>query len=192
MNAAKLQRRRVKPYFWKVMDASERQAAIQTRRIELRFARLRQTSFRFRVRGRLQARFFTSICPMNSGQCSIEHLSIVLSHQTETATGAILFDRFSASQRATLVAITHAMMNTSIVDAKGRDETVVTLGLVGEMTDVHGENQSSPSDQQFQLFARLMPMPCGSCARRKTSRLGRTMSFIPVNHFRSGRCGGLQ
>jgi hypothetical protein len=49
---------------------------------------------------------------------------------TETATGAILFDRFSASQRATFVAITHAMMNTSIVDAKGRDETVDALGLV--------------------------------------------------------------
>ena len=49
------------------------------------------------------------------------------------------------------------MMNTSIVDAKGRDETVDALGLVEEMTGVHGENQSSPSDQQFQLFARLMP-----------------------------------
>ena len=59
-----------------------------------RFARLRQ----LRVRGCLQTRcpskcgrncsnplwstgFFTRICPKNSGQCSIEHLSIVLSHQ---------------------------------------------------------------------------------------------------------------
>jgi len=82
------------------------------------------------------------------------------------------------------------MMNTSIVDAKGRDKTVDALGLVEEMTDVHGENQSSPGDQQFQLFARLMP--CGACARRKTLRLGRTISFIPVIHFRSGRRGGLR
>src|SRR5439155_9011767 len=58
---------------------------------------------------------------------------------TETATGAILFDRFSASQRATFVAITHAIMNTSIVDAKGRNDTVDAPGLVEELPEVHGE-----------------------------------------------------
>ena len=96
---------------------------------------------------------------------------------TETATGAILFDRFSASQRATFVAITHAMMNTSIVDAKGRNETVDALGLVEEMTDVHGENQSSPSDQQFQLFARLLPDALRRLRAAKNFEIGENHVF---------------
>ncbi len=89
---------------------------------------------------------------------------------TETATGAILFERFSASQRATFVAITHAMMNTSIVDRNSRDEIVDALGLVEEMTDVHGENQSSPSDQNFNSSRAWALMRCGVCARRRTLR----------------------
>jgi len=96
---------------------------------------------------------------------------------TETATGAILFDRFSASQRATFVAITHAMMNTSIVDRKGRDETVDALGLVEEMTDVHGENQSSPSDQQFQLFARPLPDALRRLRAAKNFEIGENHVF---------------
>jgi len=102
---------------------------------------------------------------------------------TETPTGAILFDRFSASQRATFVAITHAMMNTSIVDAKGRDETVDALGLVEEMTDVHGENQSSPSDQQFQLFARLMPDALRRLRTAKNFEIGENHVFHPGYPF---------
>src|SRR5436189_4213592 len=102
MNAAKLQRRCVKPYFWTVTEVSGREAVIQAQGIQLRFARLRQTSFRLPVRRRLEARcpskgarncsnplwstgFFTRICPTNSGQCSMEHLSIVLSHQRKLA-----------------------------------------------------------------------------------------------------------
>ena len=96
---------------------------------------------------------------------------------TETATGAILFDRFSASQRATFVAITHAMMNTSIVDAKGRNETVDALGLVEGMTDVHGENQTSPSDQQFQLFARLLPDALRRLRAAKNFEIGENHVF---------------
>jgi hypothetical protein len=98
---------------------------------------------------------------------------------TETATAAVLFDRFSASQRATFVAITHALMNTSIVDAKGRDETVDALGLVEEMTDVHGENQSSPSDQQFQLFARLMPDALPRLRAANNFEIGENRVFHP-------------
>jgi len=102
---------------------------------------------------------------------------------TETATGATLFDRFSASQRATFVAIAHAMMNTSIVDAKGRYETVDALGLVEEMTDVRGENQSSPSDQQFQLFARLVPDALRRLRAAKNSEMGENHVFHPGYPF---------
>jgi hypothetical protein len=102
---------------------------------------------------------------------------------TETATGAILFDRLSASQRATFVAITHAMMNTSIVDAKGRDETVDALGLVEEMAAVHGENQSSPGDQQFQLFTRLVPGALRRLRAAKNFEIGENHVFHPGYPF---------
>jgi hypothetical protein len=75
----------------------------------------------------------------------------------ESAAGAILFDRFDASQRSTFVAATHAMLNTVITDENSGGETSDVLSLVEEMTDVHGENQSLPSDLQFQVFVRLVP-----------------------------------
>jgi len=75
------------------------------------------------------------------------------------------------------------MMNTAIVDAKGRDETVDALGLVEEVTDVRGENQSSPSDQQFQLFARLMPDALRRLRAAKNFEIGENHVFHPGYPF---------
>jgi len=69
------------------------------------------------------------------------------------------------------------MMNTAIVDAKGRDETVDALGLVEEVTAGRGENQSSPSDQQFQLFARLMPDALRRLSAAKDFEIGENHVF---------------
>src|SRR5262249_50661120 len=71
--------------------------------------------------------------------------------------GTFLFERFDASQRATFVAVTHAMLNTPIPDLTAGGETSHTLALVEELTDVHGGNPAWPSDEQYQVYVRLFP-----------------------------------
>jgi hypothetical protein len=107
--------------------------------------------------------------PTNSGQCSDTASFNCADSATESAAGAILFDRFGASQRATFVAITHAMMNTAIVDANGRDETVDALGLVEEMTDVRGERLRDWGEPCLSSWLSIF-VPAGAAVYSKRTR----------------------
>jgi hypothetical protein len=69
---------------------------------------------------------------------------------------ASVFVRWNASQRATFVAITHALLHTLLTGRDGK-ELGNALGLIEDVIDIQGENHSQPSDQQFQLIVRLTP-----------------------------------
>jgi hypothetical protein len=70
---------------------------------------------------------------------------------------ASVFGQFNVSQRATFVSITHAMLNTHLVDREDGKDLGDVLQLIEGMLDLRGENIALPSDQQFQLIARLAP-----------------------------------
>jgi len=69
---------------------------------------------------------------------------------------ASIFGQLNASQRATFVGITHALMHTSLTDRQG-GELGDALSLVQELIDIQGENNTWPSDHQFQIIVRLAP-----------------------------------
>src|SRR2546426_6973354 len=68
-----------------------------------------------------------------------------------------VFGQLNASQRGTFVAITHAMLNTSLVDREQGKELGDAFQLIEELLDIQGENLELPSDHQFQLIVRLAP-----------------------------------
>jgi hypothetical protein len=68
-----------------------------------------------------------------------------------------VFGQWNASQRATFVGITHAMLNTQLMDSRDGKELGDALQLVEELLDIYGENSALPSDKQFQLIVRLTP-----------------------------------
>jgi len=74
-----------------------------------------------------------------------------------TSLAASVFGQFNASQRATFVGTTHALLNTVIVDRQSGEELGNALQLVEELVDIWGENNVLPSDKQFQLIVRLTP-----------------------------------
>lgn len=66
-----------------------------------------------------------------------------------------VFGRWNASQRATFVGITHALLNTRLIDSRDGMDLGSALGLIQELIDIQGENSMLSSDQQFQLIVRL-------------------------------------
>lgn len=70
---------------------------------------------------------------------------------------ASFFAQFNASQRATFIGVTHAMLNTQLADGGDADQIENALQLVEEVLDVEGESTALPSDQQFQMIVRLTP-----------------------------------
>ena len=93
------------------------------------------------------------------GHCGVaaDRLSLVAS----------VFGQFNASQRATFVGVTHALLNTSLTDGATEEPLGDALELIEELVDIQGENDALPSDQQFQLIVRLVPG-----AREKLERSG--------------------
>jgi hypothetical protein len=89
---------------------------------------------------------------------------------------ASAFGRLNASERATFVGITHAMLNTRLLNRESGREMGSALQLVEELLDIHGENSSQPSDHQFQLIVRPVP--------DALQRLQRAASFeVGENHI---------
>lgn len=78
---------------------------------------------------------------------------------------ASVFGQWSASRRSTFVGITHALLNTPLIDSHDGAELGDALGLVQELIDIQGENSALPSDQQFQLMVRLTPDALQKLAR---------------------------
>jgi hypothetical protein len=74
-----------------------------------------------------------------------------------TSLATSVFGQFNASQRATFVGITHAMLNTQLMDSRDGKKLGDVLQLVEELIDIDGENSALPSDKQFQLVVRLAP-----------------------------------
>lgn len=70
---------------------------------------------------------------------------------------ASVFGQWNPSQRATFVPVTHALLHTRIIDSRDGKELGNGLGLIEALIDVQGENNSLPSDRQFQLIVRLTP-----------------------------------
>ncbi len=70
---------------------------------------------------------------------------------------ASVFGQLNVSQRATFVGITHAMLNTNLVDREDGKDLGDALQLIEGLLDIRGENIGLPSDQQFQLIVRLAP-----------------------------------
>ena len=84
-------------------------------------------------------------------------LSSCASKRDEPPIPASVFGQFNASQRATFVAVTHAMLNTPLVDREKGKELGNAFQLIEELLDIQGENLELPSDHQFQLIVRLVP-----------------------------------
>lgn len=68
---------------------------------------------------------------------------------------ASVFGEWNASQRATFVGITHALLNTHLIDSHDGTHLGSALELIQELIDIQGENAALSSDQQFQLIVRL-------------------------------------
>jgi hypothetical protein len=68
--------------------------------------------------------------------------------------GAV-FGQWNPSQRATFVGITHALLNTHLIDSRDGRDLGSSLDLIQELIDIQGENGALSSDQQFQLIVRL-------------------------------------
>lgn len=92
--------------------------------------------------------------------------------EANASLAASLFGQFDASQRATFVGITHAMLNTRLTDGRDGSELGDALQLVEELLDIQGESISLPSDKQFQLIVRLKP--------------GAAQKLAQVAHFEKG------
>jgi hypothetical protein len=77
--------------------------------------------------------------------------------ETRPSPAASFFGQWNASQRSTFVGITHALMNTLLIDSRDGTELGDALELIQELVDIQGENDTLPSDQQFQLIVQLTP-----------------------------------
>lgn len=73
---------------------------------------------------------------------------------------ASVFGHWNASQRATFVGITHALLNTHLIDSSDGTDLGSALELILEVIDIQGQNVALSSDQQFQLIVRLAPDAC--------------------------------
>lgn len=76
---------------------------------------------------------------------------------TRSPLAASVFGHWNASQRATFVGITHALLNTHLIDSRDGTDLGSALELILELMDIQGENTALSSDQQFQLIVRLTP-----------------------------------
>jgi hypothetical protein len=106
---------------------------------------------------------------------------------------ASVFGRFNASQRATFVGITHALLNTHLLDDRDGNELGDALQLIEELLEIKGENSLLPSDQQFQLVVRLIPGAAQKLVRARHFQKGENHFFhkeYPVS-FRQFRQIGL-
>lgn len=74
---------------------------------------------------------------------------------TRPSLAASVFGLWNASQRATFVGITHALLNTRLIDSRDGTNLGSALELIQELIDIQGENAALSSDQQFQLVVRL-------------------------------------
>jgi hypothetical protein len=107
---------------------------------------------------------------------------------------ASVFGQLNVSQRATFVGITHAMLNTHLVDRLDGKDLGNALQLIDGLLDLRGENIGLPSDQQFQLIARLAPGALQRLDRAASFERGENHVFhkgYPIS-FRQFRRIGLQ
>ena len=74
---------------------------------------------------------------------------------TRPSLEASVFGEWNASERATFVGITHALLNTHLIDSRDGTDLGSALELIQELIDIQGENAALSSDQQFQLIVRL-------------------------------------
>jgi hypothetical protein len=74
---------------------------------------------------------------------------------TRPSLAASVFGQWNASQRATFVGITHALLNTHLIDSRDGTDFGSALELIQDLIDIQGENNALSSDQQFQLIVRL-------------------------------------
>jgi len=70
---------------------------------------------------------------------------------------ASIFGQLNASQRATFVGITHALMHSLLTDRQDGKRLGDALSLVQELIDIQGEDSALSSDHQFQMIVRLAP-----------------------------------
>lgn len=76
---------------------------------------------------------------------------------TRSHLAASVFAQWNASQRATFVGITHALLNTHLIDSRDGTDLGSALEQILELIDIEGENIALSSDQQFQLIVRVTP-----------------------------------
>jgi hypothetical protein len=110
------------------------------------------------------------------------------------ALAASVFAQFNASQRATFVGITHALLNTVIVDRQSGKELGIALQLVEELLDIYGEDSALSSDKQFQVIVRLTPDAAQKLERAAHFEMGENHIFhkeYPIS-FRQFRKIGLR
>lgn len=69
---------------------------------------------------------------------------------------ALLFEKLELSERTTVADVTHALRYVTLSDSEGND-LGTALQLLKELFDIHGQKKSEPSEQQFQVFVRLVP-----------------------------------
>ena len=74
---------------------------------------------------------------------------------TRPSLAASVYGQWNASERATFVGITHALLNTHLIDSRDGTDLGSALELIQELIDIQGENSALSSDQQFQLIVRL-------------------------------------
>lgn len=91
--------------------------------------------------------------------------------------GASVFVQFNASQRATFVGVTHALLSTQLTDSRDGSHLGDAFHLVDEVLDIEGESASLPSDHQFQLFVRLLPDAAGTLERAANFEKGENHIF---------------
>ena len=106
---------------------------------------------------------------------------------------ASVFGQFNASQRATFVCITHALLNSHLVDSHDGKDLGDALQMIEELFEIQGENSALPSDHQFQLIVRLTPDASGKLERAAHFLKGENHIFhkdYPVS-FRQFRKIGL-
>jgi hypothetical protein len=101
--------------------------------------------------------YFEDLAPQQQVVVIRGLLSRCGSRRDEPSVPASVFGQFSASQRGTFVAVTHAMLNTSLVDREQGKQLGDAFQLIEELLDIQGENLELPSDHQFQLIVRLAP-----------------------------------
>ena len=106
---------------------------------------------------------------------------------------ASVFAQLDVSKRATFVGITHAMLNTQLIDREDGRKMSDTFQLIDELLDIHGENEGTPNDQQFQLILRLAPGAFQKLERAASFERGENHVFHKLfpNSFRQFRRMGL-